>query len=42
MAKLIFPAAKAVANEAFNTCDTKFSAGADVTATFVVATADVK
>ena len=41
MAKLMFPAAKAVANEDSNTCDTKLSAGTDVTPTFVIAAANV-
>ena len=42
MAKLIFPAAKAVANEAFNICDTMLSAGAEVTTTFFTADASVR
>ena len=42
MAKLMFPAAKAVANEAFNMCDTMLSAGAEVTTTVVIATANVR
>ena len=37
----MFPAAKAVANEALNMCDT-LTAGAGVTVTFVIATAIVR
>ena len=42
MAKLMSPAAKAVTNVDSNTCATMLSAGADDTATFVIADADVK
>ena len=41
MAKLIFPAAKAVANEALSTCDT-LTAGTGVTTIFVVAADSVR
>ena len=42
MAKLMFPAAKAVANEVFNTYAIKSSAGTDVNPTFVIADACVR
>ena len=41
MAKLMFPAAKAVANEAISTCDT-LTAGAGVTTTIFTAVANVR
>ena len=42
LAKLMFPEAKAVANEAFNMCDTMLSAGAGVTTIVVIAAANVR
>ena len=42
MAKLMFPAAKAVDREVFNMRDTMLSAGAEVTTTFFTADASVR